>query len=195
MQCAYSIGTDADDADGDLELAFEEFEVGDEIGRELSSGSEGGKVGIPTGEGDVLGGDGSELAGVGELGSALAGSSAVVGAGLDFSEAVEHVGFHEVELGDAVEHDGVAESRQVYPAGAAGTAGGGAKFATSLADLLADLVVELGGKGAAANAGAVRFGNAVDFVDVARGDAEARAGAGGNGAGRGDVGIGAEVDI
>ena len=195
MQCTYSVGADADDADGDLQLAFEEIEVGDEVGGEFGGVGDLGEVGIPAGEGDVLGGDGGELAGVGELGGAFAGGGAVVGAGPNFGEGVEDIGFHEVEFGDAVEHDGVAEGGQVYPAGAAGAAGGGAEFAAGLADLLAYFVVELGGEWAAADAGAIGFGDAVDLIDVARSNAEAGAGPGGDGAGGGDVGIGAEVDI
>ena len=195
MKGADAVGSDADDADGDLELLFEEFEIGDEVGGEVGGVGEGGEVGVPAGEGDVLGGDGGEFAGVGELGGAGTGGGAVVGTGLDFGETVEDVGFHEVQFGDAVEHDGVPKGGQVNPAGAAGAAGGGTELAAGLADLLANFVVELGGERAAADAGAIGFGDAVDFVDVAGRDAEAGAGAGSNGAGGGDVGIGTEVDI
>ena len=100
-----------------------------------------------------------------------------------------------MEFGDTVEHDGVAEGGHVYPAGAAGAAGGGAELATGLADLLAYFVVQLGGKGAAADAGTVGFGDAVYLIYMAGSNAKAGAGTGGNGAGGGDVGIGAEVDI
>ena len=195
VEGADAVGADADVADGDLQLLFEEFEVGDEVGGELGGVGEGGEVRVPAGEGEIFGGDGGELAGVGELGSAFAGGGAVVGASPDFGEGVEDVGLHEVKFGDTIEHDGVAEGGQVYPAGAAGAAGGGAELAPGLANLLADFVVELGGERAAADAGAVGFGDAVHLIDVARGDAEAGAGAGGDSAGRGDVGIGAEVDI
>ena len=64
-QRACPIRADADDADGNLELALEKIEVSDEVGGELSSVGDGGEVGVPAGEGDVLGGDGGELAGVG----------------------------------------------------------------------------------------------------------------------------------
>ena len=154
-----------------------------------------GEVSVPTGESEVFGDDGGELAGVGQLGSAFAGGGAVMSTGLNFGEAIEYIGFHEVEFGNAVKHDGVAEGGQVYPASAAGAAGGGTELAAGLADLLAYFVVEFGGEWAAANAGAVGFGDAVDLIDVTRGDAEAGAGAGGDGAGGGDVWIGAEVDV
>nr|GFD15237.1 hypothetical protein [Tanacetum cinerariifolium] len=62
------------------------------------------------------------------------------------------------------------EGGQVYPAGAAGAAGGAAKLAAGLADLLAYLIVELGGEGTAAHAGAVGFSDAVYLIDVAGGD-------------------------
>jgi len=129
-----------------------------------------GEVGVPAGDGLILGSDGFELAGVGQVGGAFAGGGAVVGAGLDFGEAVEHVGFHEVQLGDAIEHDGVAEGGQVYPAGTAGAAGGGAKLAASLADLLAYFVVQLGGERATTNARAVGFGDAVYLIYMAGSD-------------------------
>ncbi len=61
--------------------------------------------------------------------------------------------------------------------------------------MLAGVVEQLGGKRAAADAGAVGFGDAVYLIYMARRDAEAGAGAGGNGAGRGNVGIGAEINI
>ena len=44
MQRANPIRTDANDADRDLKLAFEEIEVGDEVGRKLGGGGEGGEV-------------------------------------------------------------------------------------------------------------------------------------------------------
>ena len=109
--------------------------------RELSGVGNLGEVGVPAGDGLVLGCDGFELSGVGEVEGAFAGGGAVMSAGLDFGETVEHVGFHEVQLGDAIEHDGVAEGGQVYPAGAAGAAGGRAKLTAGLADLLAYFVV------------------------------------------------------
>lgn len=77
--------------------------------RELGGVGDVGEVGVPAGDGDVLGGYLLELARVREVGGAVARGGAVVGAGLDFGKAIEHVGFHEVQLGDAVEHDGVAQ--------------------------------------------------------------------------------------
>ena len=195
MEGTDAVGPDADDANRHLELTFEEIKIGDEVGRELGGVGDLGEVGVPAGECDVLGGDGGEFAGVGQLGGAFASSGAVVGAGPDFGEGVENVGFHKVELGDTVEHDGVAKGGQVYPTGAAGAAGGGAKLAAGLADLLTYLVVQFGRKGAAAHAGAIGFGDAVHLIDMARGDAKAGAGASGDGAGGGNIGIGAEVDI
>ena len=48
-----------------------------------------------------------------------------------------------------------------------GAAGGGAELAAGLADLLAELVVELGGEGAGADARGVGLGDAPDLVDRA----------------------------
>ena len=65
MQCTHSIGAYADDAYWDLELLLKEIEVGDEVCGKLDGVGDLGEVGVPAGEGDVLGGDGGELAGVG----------------------------------------------------------------------------------------------------------------------------------
>ena len=195
MKGAHPVRADTYYTDRNLQLTFEKIEVGFEIFRELGSIGDLGEVGVPAGEGDVFGSNGGEFARVGELRGAFAGGGTVVSAGLNFGESVENVGFHEVELGDAVEHDGVAEGGQVYPAGAAGAAGSGAKLTTGLADLLANFVVKLGGERAAADAGAVSFGDAVDLIYVTRCDAEASASASGDGAGRGDVGIGAKINV
>ena len=99
---AHSIRAYADDADWNLQLMLKETEVGFEVGGKLGGVGDGSKVGVPAGEGNVFGGDGGEFARVGEVGGAFAGGGAVVGAGLDFGEGIENVGFHEVELGDAV---------------------------------------------------------------------------------------------
>ena len=195
VQGAHPVWANADDANGDLQLTFEKIEIGKQIGGELSSVGEGSKVSVPTGEGDVLGGDGGEFAGIRELGGAFTGSSAVVGAGLDFSKGVENIGLHEVKLGDAIEHDGVAKSRQVYPASTTRTAGGRTELAASLAYLLTYFVLKLGGKWAAADASAIGFGDTIYLIYVTRGNAEAGASASGDGAGRCNVGVGAEVNI
>ena len=195
VQSAHPIWANADDADGNLQLTLEKVEVSKQIGGELSGVGDDSEVGVPAGEGDVLGGDGGEFAGVRELGRAFAGGGAVVGAGLDFSKGIENIGLHEVKLGDAVEHDGVAKSRQVYPAGATRTAGGGTKLAAGLADLLTYFVLELGGERATTDAGAIGLGDAIYLINVTRGNAKAGAGTSGDGTGRGNKGIGTEVNI
>lgn len=65
MKGANAVGTDADDADGHLKLAFEKIEVRNEVRGELGSVSNVREVGVPAGEGEVFGGDGGEFAGVG----------------------------------------------------------------------------------------------------------------------------------
>lgn len=65
MEGADAVGADADDADGDLEFAFEEFQVGNQVGGEMGGVGDLGEVGVPAGEGMVFGGDGGEFAGVG----------------------------------------------------------------------------------------------------------------------------------
>ena len=125
MEGAHAVGTYTDYADKDLQLLLEEVQIRNEVWGKLSSVGDLGEVGVPAGEGDILRSNGGELTRVGQLGSTFPGGGTVVGTGLDFGESVENVSFHEMEFGDAVEHDGVAEGGQVYPAGAAGAAGGG----------------------------------------------------------------------
>src|SRR4029079_4921513 len=86
----------------------------------------------------------------------------------------------DVELGDRqrrhrVDARGVAQGDQVQPARAPRPPGGGAELAAALADLGAEIVVELGRERAGADARDVRLGDAPDLVDVLRPDAGADA--------------------
>ena len=76
-----------------------------------------------------------------------------------------------------------------------GAPGGGAELAAGLAQLLAELVVELGRERAGADAGGVGLGDPPDVVERAGPNAGARAGGPGHGVRRGHERIGAVVDV
>ena len=103
----------------------------------------------------------------------------VLGADLDLGERVEHVELGERELGERVEAHGLAQHHAVEPAGAPAATGDGAELAADVDELVAELVEQLGGERAAADAGGVRLGDADDAGEVARADAGADARAAG----------------
>ena len=96
---------------------------------------------------------------------------------------------------DAAGADGLPHQHGVEPAAAALAPGVDAEFLAAAADLLADLVVQLGRERALADPGRVGLADAEHIADRAR----AHAGAGRrlrrHRVGRGDVGIGAVVDV
>src|SRR5665213_768081 len=105
-----------------------------------------------------------------------------------------------VELGDhqpveAVELTGVARCDRVVPAAPTRAAGRDAELATDGAQPFAALVVQLGGKRSAADAGAVRLRDAEHASDRRRSDPEPDAGAAGDGVRAGDERIGPVGDV
>ena len=90
----------------------------------------------------------------------------VAGAHFDFIEVVHHVGFGDEEVGDAVEHAGIAQGGNVDPAAATRTTCGGAIFVTHFAEFVADFVEEFGGERTSADAGAIGLGDAHDATDA-----------------------------
>lgn len=97
----------------------------------------------------------------------------IVDAHLDFVEVVHHVGFGDEEVGDTVEHAGIAQGRDVDPAATAGTAGGGAVFMPEVAKKFSCFVEKFGREGAGSDAGAVGFADTHDAADARRGYAKA----------------------
>ena len=98
---------------------------------------------------------------------------------------------HDVHLGDdeplgGVDHVGVAEQREVEPAGAARTAGDGAVLLAAGAEQLALAVGDFGGEWAFTDAGDVGLGDADDGADARGADAGAGDGAAGGAVGAGD---------
>ena len=189
----FTVRTDADDTDGGLQLLLKEADVVLEGLGELVLTGETGHVLLPAGQllidrFDAL------LDVIGEVADEL--TVLLVGhAGLDGVEAVEDVALHHDELRHTVDHDGIAQGYQVYPATAALTAGDSPVLMTEVADLLARLVKELRGEGTGTHTGAVGLHDTVDIANLVRTDAQTGAGTGTDGVGRGDKGIGSEVDI
>ena len=89
----------------------------------------------------------------------------------------------------------VADGDGVEPAAAARAAGGGAVLAAEVANALADVVVQLGGKRPAADARAVGLGDADHLVDPAAGHAGAAGDADARSVAAGDVRKRAVVDV
>ena len=91
--------------------------------------------------------------------------------------------------------DGLAHQHRVEPAAAALAARDGAEFVAAFAEALADLVVQLGGERAFADARGVGLGDAEHEADGARPEARARRRLAGDRVRRGDVRIGAVIDV
>ena len=188
-----AVGTNADDLDGGLQFLLKEGDVVTEGLGELGLGGELRHVGLPAGEflidgldalfdviGEVAGEDTVDLIG---------------GTCLDGVEAIEDVGLHHDELGDAIDHDAIAEGYQVDPATAALTTGDGTILMTEVTDELASLVEQLSGERTGTDTGAVGLHDAIDLANLVGTNAQTGAGTCTDGVGRGDKGIGTEIDI
>src|SRR5438105_4089176 len=98
---------------------------------------------------------------------------------------VEDIEPHEGGDADAVETHRVAGDRGVEPSDSARAARDGAELMAALPDLVPDLVQQLGGKRAVADARRVRLENTDREVDFRRGDAAPGEGASGSRIGAG----------
>ena len=188
-----AVWTDTDNLDRGLKFLLKESDVVTEGLRELGLGGELRHVGLPAGEFlinrfdalfDVIG----EVAG--ELAVHLIG-----GAGLDGVEAVEDIGLHHDELGDAIDHDAIAQGDQVDPATATLTTGDSTILMTEVTDELASLVEQLGGERTGTDTGAIGLHDAIDLANLVGTDAQSCAGTCTDGIAGGDKGIGTEIDI
>ena len=119
----------------------------------------------------------------------------VMGANPNLIELVEHICFHEVDFRYAIQHDAVAQRRQVDPTATAGTAGGRTEFSAGLPNLLPYPIFKLCREWAAAYAGTIRLADSVYLLYMLRGDAQPGAGPSHDGARRGDVWISAKVNV
>ena len=179
-----AVGSYGENRNGGLELVFEELDVVAERLRELVFGGHLAEVFLPAREVAV---DGRPTLGVvGHVGSLLS-VLLVSHAGTYGLEAVEDVGLHHDELGDAVDHNGVFQGYEVHPSAAAVTTRYGSVFMTNLADAVAGLVEEFHGEGTRADAGAVGLEDTIDLVDFIGTDAQPRADTAGSGGAGTDV--------
>src|SRR5512145_117043 len=110
-------------------------------------------------------------------------------------DPVEYVELGDAQAGDAVQLDRALERRSVEPAGAPRPAGGGAEFLSALAQVLPDVVRELGRERPAADARRIRLCNADHIVQVVRADARAGRRGAGDAVRRGDERVRAVVDV
>ena len=97
----------------------------------------------------------------------------IVDAHLDFVEVVHYVGFGDEEVGNTIEHAGIAQGRDVDPAATAWTASGGAVFMSEVAKQFSCFVEKLGREGTSSDTGAVGFADTHDAANARRGYAEA----------------------
>src|SRR5262249_20505948 len=81
----------------------------------------------------------------------------VAGADFDFVETVKHIELGQSDAIDAGHRHRLAHQHRIEPAATARAASIGADLAADFAKLLADLVIEFGGKWAGADAGGVRL--------------------------------------
>src|ERR1035437_2835269 len=107
----------------------------------------------------------------------------------------EDVELGEEVVGDAVDPGGVPGNHRVEPPAATSPAGGDPDFAAGLAQVLAHVVLELGGKGPGADARRVRLQNSQDRIDAGGADAGAHRSTAGGGVGGGDEGVRAVVHV
>jgi hypothetical protein len=122
-------------------------------------------------------------------------ATAIGGAEIDLVKAVEHVELGQRDTVDAAGLDRLPHCHRVKPAAAPLASGDDAEFAAALAELLADRVVELGRKRAAADARRVGLGDTEHVAD--RGGCDPRPGRSlsRDRIRRGDNGVGAVIDI
>src|SRR5690606_26977936 len=90
---------------------------------------------------------------------------------------------------------GVLEARQIQPAAATRTTRDRAVLVTDVAQMLPELVIELGRERPTAHARRVGLGDAEHGVDTIWSDARANRGAAGDRAARRDEGVGAVIDV
>src|SRR5690606_12537529 len=91
---------------------------------------------------------------------------------VDAVETAEDIGFGHHQLGDAVEHNGVLQSRQVNPAGPPGAPGGCAKLMSYLPELFAGFIFQFGREGPSAHACTVRLEDANYPPHLSRGNSQ-----------------------
>src|SRR4051794_8224066 len=169
-------GSDADQHDRHADEVRDEAQVVARGGGQLPRAARGADVLAPAGELGVLA-DGMVQHGlvIGEGVERRVLLTAVARAHLDALEAAEDVELRDHERRERVDARGVLQRDEVEPAGPARAARRRPELAAALADLAADLVVELRRERAGADAGRVRLRDAPDLVDVARADAGADA--------------------
>ena len=119
----------------------------------------------------------------------------VADANLERLDLVEHVEFGERYSVDAGDLDRLAHHHRIEPATAPLTTCNRAELPAALADMLADLVILLGRKGAFADPRGVGLGDAKHIIDGARPDAAADRSLGGHGVRGCDKGVGAVVNV
>jgi len=119
----------------------------------------------------------------------------VVGTNLDFLEGGENVELGDVDGSVAVDEVGVAEDGDIKPAATTRTTSGGTELVTDLAESSTDLIVELGGEGAAADTGGVGLDDTDHRAELGGSKTEAGRDTTSGGGGGGDVRVGTEVKI
>ena len=188
-----AVGTDADDSNGCLKFFFQEGDVVAELFGELGLGGELRHIGLPAGEGLIDRFD-ARLDVVGEVAGELA-VHLISCACLDGVEAIEDVGLHHDELGDAIDHDAVAEGYQVNPTTATLTTRNSPILVTQVTNEFARLVEQLGGERTRTDTGAVGLHDAINLANLVGSDAQSCAGSRTDGVAGGDKGIGAEINV
>jgi len=136
-----------------------------------------------------------DLGGVAEFHGAVQLVDMVAGVDLEFRQLSQNVGLGHDQVGHAVGTTGIGQFRQVEPAAATGTTGGGAEFATHLAQEVAFVAEKLGREGTIADTRSVGLEHAEDAADLLRRNAAVAEHAGHRGEARGDERICAVVDI
>src|SRR6202012_4224403 len=95
----------------------------------------------------------------------------IADADLDAVEAIENIELGQRQAVDAAGADGLPHQHRVEPAGAPLAPGVDAEFLATAADLLADLVLQLGWKRPLADPGRVGLADAQNVANAARADA------------------------
>lgn len=190
-------GAVGDEADGEAELLFDEFDVGAARGGEVGVGADAADVAFPAGEGLEDGAGLAEERGDGEVAD-LAAVNLVGDADGDLVEVAEDVEDGEGDLGGALDVAAVAGGDAVVPAHAAGASGGGAVFAAVAAappELVGGGPEDLGNECAGADCGGVGLGDGDDVGDGVGRDAGPDGPETGESGGGGDHGVDAVVGV
>ena len=167
------------DDDRHFEFFLEIFDIGLEFSRELAFALDFGHIGFPAFDFGV-----NRLDAFIYAEREIAGGNSVYDiavAGFDGVEAVEDVALHHDELGDTVEHNGVAHSNEVNPAAATLATCYGAILMADGADSSAGFVEKLCGEWAGSDAGAICLEDAVNVADSVWSYAKTGASSGANG--------------